>query len=405
MQEDRPESEFHSDSDESFDSDPLTREDIAAVVAKMEERAFKGRIHLIWRRKPLPRHHYPCPEKIVTSSGRFLKYQEQLVLQLDEFQEVGKVATYHPFPNLEEIDYLDIQLRQEAVSVIRGVDIVLATDIREAQRVRPAKRPRADVTPTQVGMEAARTDREPPPAAVVITNVTATPSDWARFADVEDNRAAKKELLTLAQSGTLKVPLEVPAHYVACYPHLWIPKLQWATLKEVQAQWTAAWETFRAYYERNAPMPSDKEKLVNMIKSCVDSLSRGTPESSAEWNSLFQLVLGVILKILERQMSDGLLASIAEKFNKGLAAKVIDIIAIVDEANIANEQAQKKKSRQETTPPSHDSFRGKDKKKTGRTNRYVPASAYNSFHAGRGNHVGRGNHAGRGAGRGRGGVP
>ena len=104
-------------------------------------------------------------------------------------------------------------------------------------------------------------------------------------------------------------------------------------------------------------------------------------------------------------MSDGLLASIAEKFNKGLAAKVIDIIAIVDEANIANEQAQKKKSRQETTPPSHDSFRGKDKKKTGRTNRYVPASAYNSFHAGRGNHVGRGNHAGRGAGRGRGGVP
>ena len=217
MQEDRPESEFHSDSDESFDSDPLTREDIAAVVAKMEERAFKGRIHLIWRRKPLPRHHYPCPEKIVTSSGRFLKYQEQLVLQLDEFQEVGKVATYHPFPNLEEIDYLDIQLRQEAASVIRGVDIVLATDIREAQRVRPAKRPRADVTPTQVGMEAARTDREPPPAAAAITNVTATPSDWARFADVEDNRAAKKELLTLAQSGTLKVPLEVPAHYVACY--------------------------------------------------------------------------------------------------------------------------------------------------------------------------------------------
>ena len=91
MQEDRPESEFHSDSDESFDSDPLTREDIAAVVAKMEERAFKGRIHLIWRRKPLPRHHYPCPEKIVTSSGRFLKYQEQLVLQLDEFQENLKV--------------------------------------------------------------------------------------------------------------------------------------------------------------------------------------------------------------------------------------------------------------------------------------------------------------------------
>ena len=126
-------------------------------------------------------------------------------------------------------------------------------------------------------------------------------------------------------------------------------------------------------------MPSDKEKPVNMIKSCVDSLGRGAPETFVEWNSLFQLVLGIILKTLEHQMSDELLTSVAEKFNNGMANKVIDIIAIVDEANIANEQAQKKKVRSET-PTTHDcrELGSRGNQKGGRSD-HGHAAGYNGY--------------------------
>ena len=57
----------------SAEGNPLTPEDVAAVVAKMEERNLKGTIKVVWRHKSTNRDS-PCSEKIVTSDLSDLKH-------------------------------------------------------------------------------------------------------------------------------------------------------------------------------------------------------------------------------------------------------------------------------------------------------------------------------------------